>query len=125
MSNDVYEKCGNTGHTEGARPYKCRDYPSKMSTNLHHFKRDGRFCDIDLISGSTKVKVLLSHIYHHSYVILTVMYVQTNQDLMFCRRIGWCWQLAVHISMPCSVLVCRKVRKDMFPSQVFHQIFFH
>ncbi|XP_048479515.1 actin-binding protein IPP isoform X3 [Plutella xylostella] len=56
MSNDVYEKCGNTGHTEGARPYKCRDYPSKMSTNLHHFKRDGRFCDIDLISGSTKVK---------------------------------------------------------------------
>ncbi|KAI5633087.1 BTB/POZ domain-containing protein [Phthorimaea operculella] len=41
---------------EGARPYKCREYANKISLNLHHFKRDGRFCDIDLVSGKTKVK---------------------------------------------------------------------
>ncbi|KAJ2952769.1 hypothetical protein O0L34_g7129 [Tuta absoluta] len=41
---------------EGARPYKCREYANKISLNLHHFKRDSRFCDIELVSGKTKVK---------------------------------------------------------------------
>ncbi|KAG6457394.1 hypothetical protein O3G_MSEX010297 [Manduca sexta] len=52
MTTNEYEKVNR----DGARPYKCSDYPSKISLNLHHFKRDGRFCDIDLISGSTRVK---------------------------------------------------------------------
>lgn len=54
MTTSIYEKCNNK---EGARPYKCRDYSTKISMNLQHFKRDGRFCDIDLISGKTRIKV--------------------------------------------------------------------
>ncbi|CAH1646093.1 unnamed protein product [Spodoptera littoralis] len=49
----AYEKCTAK---DGARPYKCCDYANKISSNLHHFKKDGRFCDIDLISGSTRIK---------------------------------------------------------------------
>lgn len=56
MSGTV-EKCREPNTPEGTRPYKCRDYPSKMALNLHTLKRDGRFCDIDLISGSKKIKV--------------------------------------------------------------------
>lgn len=58
MTTNAYEK--SSQNRDGARPYKSSDYPSKISINLHHFKRDGRFCDIDLISGTTKVKVMLN-----------------------------------------------------------------
>lgn len=57
MSSKLYDKSSNK---DGARPYKSRDYANKISSNLHHFKRDGRFCDIDLISGNTRVKVKIS-----------------------------------------------------------------
>ncbi|XP_026495082.1 actin-binding protein IPP-like [Vanessa tameamea] len=53
MSSTLYDKIINK---EGSRPYKCCEYASKVSINLNHFRRDGRFCDIDLISGKTKVK---------------------------------------------------------------------
>ncbi|XP_063359433.1 actin-binding protein IPP [Cydia amplana] len=53
MSTNIFEKCSNK---EGSRPYKCRDYANKISLNLSNFQRDGRFCDIDLISGKTRVK---------------------------------------------------------------------
>ncbi|KAL4705149.1 hypothetical protein ACJJTC_018720 [Scirpophaga incertulas] len=53
MTTNIYDKYSKE---EGARPYKSRDYATKLSLNLQHFKRDGRFCDIDLISGKTKVK---------------------------------------------------------------------
>ncbi|CAB3259984.1 unnamed protein product, partial [Arctia plantaginis] len=53
MTTNTYEKCSSK---DGARPYKCSDYANKISLNLHNFKRDGRFCDIDLVSGSTRVK---------------------------------------------------------------------
>ncbi|XP_061712263.1 actin-binding protein IPP [Cydia pomonella] len=53
MSTNIFEKCSNK---EGSRPYKCRDYGNKISLNLSNFQRDGRFCDIDLISGKTRVK---------------------------------------------------------------------
>ncbi|XP_060810919.1 actin-binding protein IPP [Amyelois transitella] len=53
MSSNMFDKSSNK---EGARPYKCRDYATKISYNLQHFKRDGRFCDIDLISGETRIK---------------------------------------------------------------------
>ncbi|XP_026757819.1 actin-binding protein IPP [Galleria mellonella] len=53
MTANIYEKCSNK---DGARPYKCRDYATKIALNLQHFKRDGRFCDIDLISGKTIIK---------------------------------------------------------------------
>ncbi|CAK1581947.1 unnamed protein product [Parnassius mnemosyne] len=52
MSN-FYEKLPSK---EGSRPYKCREYANKVSLNLNHFRKDGRFCDVDLISGKTKVK---------------------------------------------------------------------
>ncbi|XP_034840229.1 actin-binding protein IPP [Maniola hyperantus] len=52
MSSSIYEKI----HKEGSRPYKCYEYANKVSINLNHFRRDGRFCDIDLISGKTKVQ---------------------------------------------------------------------
>lgn len=42
---------------EGSRPYRCCEYTTKISVNLNNFRRDGRFCDIDIISGKTKVKV--------------------------------------------------------------------
>jgi hypothetical protein len=60
MSSNIYDKCTKE---DGARPYKCRDYTAKISTNLQHFKRDGRFCDIDLISGKTRVKVSVVDIF--------------------------------------------------------------
>lgn len=41
---------------DGERPYICRDYSNKMSSTLNHFRKEGRFCDIDLISGNIKVK---------------------------------------------------------------------
>ncbi|CAH2259250.1 jg10017 [Pararge aegeria aegeria] len=53
MSSSIYEKNLNK---EGPRPYKCCNYANKVSVNLNHFRRDGRFCDIDLISGKTKVR---------------------------------------------------------------------
>ncbi|KAJ0180508.1 hypothetical protein K1T71_003912 [Dendrolimus kikuchii] len=53
MSSNVYEPCQNK---DGAHLYKCTEYASKISSNLNNFKRDGRFCDIDLISGTTRVK---------------------------------------------------------------------
>ncbi|XP_041976815.1 actin-binding protein IPP-like [Aricia agestis] len=53
MSTSIYEKIISK---EGSRPYKCCEYATKVSVNLNHFRRDGRFCDIDLISGKTKVK---------------------------------------------------------------------
>lgn len=52
MSTNTYEKSAK----DGARTYKC-DYATKLTLNLHHLKRDERFCDIDLISGSTTIKV--------------------------------------------------------------------
>lgn len=60
--------CDKSSNKDGARPYKSRDYANKISSNLHHFKRDGRFCDIDLISGNTKVKVkfLSRHMMSHA-----------------------------------------------------------
>lgn len=54
MTTNIYNKCSSK---DGARPYKYRDYAAKITMNLQHFKRDGRFCDIDLISGKTRVKV--------------------------------------------------------------------
>lgn len=54
MTTNILEKSSNK---EGSRPYKCRDYANKISVNLGNFQRDGRFCDIDLISGKTRVKV--------------------------------------------------------------------
>lgn len=53
MSSSTYESFSST---DGARPYKCCDYANKISVNLHLLKRDERFCDIDLVSGSTRVK---------------------------------------------------------------------
>ncbi|XP_053625830.1 actin-binding protein IPP-like [Plodia interpunctella] len=53
MSGNIYDKSSNK---KGARPYTCREYATKISSNLQHFKRDGRFCDIDLISGKTRIK---------------------------------------------------------------------
>lgn len=40
-----------------SRTYKCTEYTNKISSQLLHLKRDGRFCDIELTSGNTKVKV--------------------------------------------------------------------
>lgn len=54
MTTNTYEKCSSK---DGARLYKSKDYANKISMNLHNLKRDGRFCDIDLVSGSTRVKV--------------------------------------------------------------------
>ncbi|KOB64558.1 Actin-binding protein ipp, partial [Operophtera brumata] len=53
MSTNTYDKSTNK---DGARTYKCCDYATKITLNLHHLKRDGRFCDIDLISGSTTIR---------------------------------------------------------------------
>ncbi|XP_072944194.1 actin-binding protein IPP-like [Epargyreus clarus] len=53
MSSTIYEKFISK---EGSRPYKCLELATKVSLNLSHFRRDGRFCDIDLISGKTKVR---------------------------------------------------------------------
>lgn len=65
MSN-LYEKLPCK---EGSRPYKCVEFGTKVSLKLNNLRKDGRFCDIDLISGTTKVKVstllvycLLNHI---------------------------------------------------------------
>ncbi|KPI91459.1 Actin-binding protein IPP [Papilio xuthus] len=52
MSN-LYEKLPCK---EGSRPYKCVEFGTKVSLKLNNLRKDGRFCDIDLISGSTKVK---------------------------------------------------------------------
>lgn len=53
MTTNILEKSSNK---EGSRPYKCRDYANKISVNLGNFQRDGRFCDIDLISGKTRLR---------------------------------------------------------------------
>lgn len=60
MSSNLYDKIINK---EGSRPYKCCEYASKVSLNLNIFRRDGRFCDIDLISGKTKVRVSMKILY--------------------------------------------------------------
>ncbi|CAG4909893.1 unnamed protein product [Colias eurytheme] len=52
MSSIIYEK----HNKEGSKLYKCCEYASKVSLNLNTFRRDGRFCDIELISGKTKIK---------------------------------------------------------------------
>lgn len=44
---------------DGSRTYKCYEYTNKISSNLLHLKRDGRFCDIELISGNARIKVCL------------------------------------------------------------------
>ncbi|XP_028041645.1 actin-binding protein IPP-like isoform X2 [Bombyx mandarina] len=41
---------------EGARPYKFTDYCRKISVNLQNFKKDGRFCDVVLISGEIQIE---------------------------------------------------------------------
>lgn len=57
MTSKLYDKCTNIINEDGSRSYICRDYTNKMTSNLHHFRQDGRFCDIDLISGDIRVKV--------------------------------------------------------------------
>ncbi|CAK1552064.1 unnamed protein product [Leptosia nina] len=52
MTSINYEK----NHKEGTKIYKCREYANKVATNLNYFRRDGRFCDIELLSGKTKVR---------------------------------------------------------------------
>lgn len=51
---------------EGARPYKFTDYCRKISVNLQNFKKDGRFCDVVLISGEIQIEVGL---FYRNYLL--------------------------------------------------------
>ncbi|XP_050664363.1 actin-binding protein IPP-like isoform X2 [Leptidea sinapis] len=43
-------------YKEGSKVYKCGEYATKVSSSLNHFRSNGRFCDLELISGRTKVQ---------------------------------------------------------------------
>jgi len=39
------------------RPYMCKNYAQKVISNLNTLRKNSKFCDIELISGDTVVKV--------------------------------------------------------------------